>query len=52
MRNIPLTTMTLIVFCFGNHAMERNASTLTKDLGWDDIEGHLPKQLLRLHAIK
>ena len=26
-RNIPWTAMTLIVFCFGNHAMERNAST-------------------------
>ena len=26
-RNILRTTMTSIVFCFGNHAMERNAST-------------------------
>ena len=25
-RNIPLTTMTLIVFCFGKRALERNAS--------------------------
>ena len=31
-RNIPWTTMTFIVFCFGNHAMERNASTVTQDL--------------------
>ena len=27
MRNIPLTTMTFIVFCFGKRAMQRNAST-------------------------
>ena len=33
-RNIPRTTITFIVFCFGNHAVERNASTLTQDLGW------------------
>ena len=46
-RNIPFTTMTWIVFCFGKHAMERNASTLTQDLGWDDIEGHLLEQLLK-----
>ena len=26
MRNIPLTTMTFIVFCFGKRALERNAS--------------------------
>ena len=26
MRNIPLTTMTLIVFCFGKSALERNAA--------------------------
>ena len=45
--NIPFTTMTWIVFCFGKHAMERNASTLTQDLGWDDIEGHLLEQLLK-----
>ena len=25
-RNIPLTTMTLIVFCFGKRALERNAA--------------------------
>ena len=30
MRNIPLTTMTSIVFCFGNHAVERSASSCTK----------------------
>ena len=46
-RNIPFTTMTWIVFCFGKHAMERNASTPTQDLGWDDIEGHLLEQLLK-----
>ena len=44
--------MTLIVFCFGNHAMERHASTHTQDLRWDDIEGHLLEQLLKpIHAI-
>ena len=33
--------------------MERNASTLTQDLGWDDIEGHLLEQLLvPIHARK
>ena len=26
-KNIPLTTMTLIVLCFGKRALERNAST-------------------------
>ena len=50
-RNIPLTTMTSIVCCFGNHAMERNASTLTQPLRWDDIEvkieWHLLEQLLK-----
>ena len=59
MRNIPLITMTSIVFCFGNCVMNghlgmtRNASTLTQDLGWDDIEGHLLDQLLKpTHAIE
>ena len=42
-----LQPWTWIVFCFGKHAMERNASTLTQDLGWDDIEGHLLEQLLK-----
>ena len=50
-RNIPLTTMISIVCCFGNHAMERNASTLTQPLRWDaievKIEGHLLEQLLK-----
>ena len=33
--------------------MERNASTLTQDLRWDDIEGHLLEQLLKpIQAIK
>ena len=40
-KNIPLTTMTLIVFCFGNHAMERNASPPIQDL-----ERHLLEHLL------
>ena len=45
--------MTSIVFCFGNHAVERNASTLTQDLGWDVIERHLLDQLLKpIQAIK
>ena len=38
---------------FGNHAIERNASTLIQDLGRDDIEGHLLEQLLKpIQAIK
>ena len=33
--------------------MERNASTLSQDLRWDDIEGHLLEQLLKpIHARK
>ena len=37
---------------FGNHAIERNASTLIQDLGRDDIEGHLLEQLLKpIHAM-
>ena len=34
---------------FGNHAMERNASTLTQNLESerDDIERHLLEQLLK-----
>ena len=47
-RNIPWTTMTLIVFCFGKSALERNASTLRQDLRWDDRnvnwQGHLLEQ--------
>jgi len=39
--------MTLIVFCFGNNAMERNASTPIQDLERDDIERHLLEQLLK-----
>ena len=33
--------MTLIVFCLEIMQWKENASTLTQDLVWDDIEGHL-----------
>ena len=50
-RNIQLTTMTSIVFCFFN--MQWKASTLMQDLERDDIEGHLLEQLLKpIHALK
>ena len=45
--------MTLIVFCFGKRALERNASTLIQDLVRDDIKRHLLEQLLKpIHGIK
>ena len=52
-RNIPVTNMTSIVFCFGRHALERNYQCYTLELGWYAIERHLLEQLLRpIHAIK
>ena len=36
-RNIPLTTMTSIVLCFGKRALETNASTFIQDLERDVI---------------
>ena len=51
-RNIPLTTMTSIVFCLEIMQWKENASTLTQDLVWDDIEGHLLEQLVKpIHAM-
>ena len=49
----PMNNHDLHRVLFGNHAIERNASTLIQDLGRDDIEGHLLEQLLKpIHAIK
>ena len=49
----PINNNDLHRVLFGNHAIERNASTLRQDLRWDDIEGHLLEQLLKpIQAIK
>ena len=49
----PINNHDLHRVLFGNHAIERNASTLRQDLRWDDIEGHLLEQLLKpTHAEK
>ena len=49
-KNIPLTTMTLIVLCFGKRALERNASTF---ILWTWGRMLLKEQLLKpTHARK